>query len=407
MKINCNNVLSARIPSFKSTKEGISLSNPLEESTKEQKKQKVYASNVCFKGGPQLTKLVNDYKWFINTDKLSAIDSFLKIEGSKESLESLLRFILNDEKLSIQFFDSISEQIRSNAGFYKAMRNKLPECSEVLNTSHPLSVYFKSYSKYLDSRYENAQSVSELLKMRPDWSEQSLLQKHRELYKNDSFELGFVPDSIGRENFMPLIDYLRQHSQFGFKMHKNIPDLVTNGRTFKITALIDGKSDKNVFDVEAENGKKYIVKLANPGNRSLDDAFSLGTLAKIDTYLTRNNCRNSAPIRYYNHDTNTAIYDYINHSKVLRTHDVSNSGKKIPDFVDLGMRQNDTVGLNNYFQLDASQTALKNTYDFKYGVEHEELVSVDNDHATYMNILAPIIKKYHNDLPNAMLGMFF
>ena len=50
---------------------------------------------------------------------------------------------------------------------------------------------------------------------------------------------------------------------------------------------------------------------------------------------------------------------------------------------------------------------MKNTFDYEYGVNHEELISVDNDHATFINILAPKISEYHKDLPNAMLGMFF
>ena len=370
------------------------------------------ASTIChayypaFKGNIPLTKLVNDYKWFINKDNLPAINSVLKIDAPKESIDSLLRFILNDDKLSIDFFNSITDQKRSNAHFYRALYNKLPSNSDILNTLHPYSPYHKAYSKYIDTRYNEAKSICELLQIRPDWKEEVLLKKHKNLTYNDSFEMGTVPKSIGKENFETLIYYLRSHSQFGFKIHKEIPDLHVNGKTFKIETFIDGKSDKNVFTVQAETGKKYVIKIAEPEKRSLDNPFALGTLAKIDTYLTRNNCRNSARIRYYNHDLNVAIYDYINHVKVPRTFDVSNSGKRIPDFIDLGMRQSDTVGTNNYFKLDGTQTCLKDSFDFEYGILHDELISVDNDHATYTNVLTPKVDKYHKELPEAMNGMF-
>lgn len=383
-----------------------SLPNKIQNSPTEEK-QKVFASNVCFKGGIPLTKLMDDYRWFVNNDKIPAINAFLKIDAPKESMEGLLRQILNNDELSFKFFDSITDQLRSNSKYCKDLSSKLPFASDILWFSHPQSPYFRAYSKYIDSRYQNAQSVSELLKIRPDWDGDVLLRKHRELYNNDNFELGFVPDSIGKENYQELINYLRSHSQFGFKMHKDIEDIVINNRHFKVSALIDGKSDKNVFMVETGNGEKFIIKIADTHKRSLNDPFSIGTLAKIDTYLTANNCRNSAPIRYYNHDTNTAVYDYINHSKVPRDRDVSSAGKKIPDFMDLGMQQNDTVGANNYFKLDESQSLMEKTFDFKYGIEHEELVSVDNDHATYSNLLAPSLPNYHKELPNAMLGMFF
>lgn len=370
-------------------------------------KQIYYSDMLSFRGGVPLTKLVNEYKWFVNNDKIPAINAFLKINAPKESLEALARYILNDDILSTDFFNSITNQLRSNKIFYKELTQKVPDCSEILNTSHPLSPYNIAYNKYLDKRYSEATSVCELLQIRPDWKGEALLNKHQELMHNNSFEMGKVPNSIGEENFETLINYLRSHSQFGFKMYKDIPDLQINGKTFKIESFVDGKSDKNVFTVSANSGKKYIIKIAKPEDRSLDDAFALGTLAKIDTYLTRNNCRNSAHIRYYNHDLNVAIYDFVNHVKVPKTHDVSVAGKKIPDFVDLGMTQNDSVGNNNYFKLDDTQTSLKNSYDFEYGIIHDELVSVDNDHATYMNILAPKINKYHKDLPNAMGGMFF
>ena len=394
------------LPSFSKTKEG-SFNKTNSNIDSEETKQKVYASNVCFKNSTPLTNMIGEYKSRINPHTKQAINSFLQIDAPNESLNSLLNYILNNEELSYQFFDSITDQVRSNAKFYKELSAKLPCCSDILRTEHPLSPYYSAYSRYIDKLYNDADSVSALLKIRPDWKEDVLLKKHRELYHNDSFEIGFVPDCIGKDNFNDLVNYLNQHSQYGFKIHKEIPDLSINGKNFKITALIDGKSDKNVFQVEAENGEKFIVKIASTANRSLDEPFALGTLAKIDTYLTRNNCRNSAPIRYYNHDYNVAIYDYINQVKVPRTHDVSQSGKKIPDFGDLGMRQNDTVGANNYFKLDESQTAMKNTFDYEYGVNHEELISVDNDHATFINILAPKISEYHKDLPNAMLGMFF
>ena len=42
-------------------------------------KQKVFASNMCFKSAAPTIALYNDYKWFINHDKTPAINSLLKI----------------------------------------------------------------------------------------------------------------------------------------------------------------------------------------------------------------------------------------------------------------------------------------------------------------------------------------
>ena len=179
-KIKYNNVGNSYSFSNLKDKCSQSINEPQAETCE---KQKVYASNVCFKGGVPLTKLVNDYKWFVNNDKTPAINAFLKIDAPKESLEGLLRHILNNDEMSFKFFESITEQLRSNSNFYRELSSKLPCCSDILNVSHPQSPYFRAYSKYIDSRYQNAQSVSELLKIRPDWEGQALLRKHQQLYQ--------------------------------------------------------------------------------------------------------------------------------------------------------------------------------------------------------------------------------
>ena len=123
--------------------------------------------------------------------------------------------------------------------------------------------------------------------------------------------------------------------------------------------------------------------------------------------MTRNNCRNAAPIRYYNRNNNIAIYDYINHNKVNQIRfSISELLNKIPDIKDLGITIYDTIGSNNYFRLDDSQRALQNSNDFTYGILHDEVISVDNDHATYDKILFPSIDKYHKAIQNE-IQMFF
>ena len=370
-------------------------------------KQKVYASNLGFRGQIPLTNLINDYNWFINYDKVPAINAFLKIEAPKESMEQLLRFILSKEDQAYEFIDSIVKQPRNIQTFSKGFDKKLPYDSVIFNIYSGNNPYIKAFEKYMDRRYQNASSVSELLTIRPDWKEEVLLSKHRELYHNDNFELGEIPESIGKENFDKITDYLKQYSGFGFKTDIEIPDLDINGRIFKFKQYIDGKSDKHVFRIETPNGERFVIKTADPARNGLNLAAGLGTVSLVDTYLTKNRCRNAAPIRYYNKNNNIAICDYITHNKVPQIrYSIVNLSDKMPDIRDLGITINDTIGSNNYFKLDSSQNALKSAYDFAYGVINDEVVSVDNDHATYGKILLPTVNKYFQYLPNEM-QMFF
>ncbi len=150
--------------------------------------------------------------------------------------------------------------------------------------------------------------------------------------------------------------------------------------------------------------------MADPERRSLDDPFALGTLAKIDTYLTTNRSRNSAPLCYYNHDRNLSVYKYIEHTPVLHSvakNDMDIIAKHIPDFGALGLTYNDTVGDKNYFLLDKdSNEDLHTTEGFEDAIKNGEWISVDNDHVTYSSRLQPSNPKYTASLPNAM-QMFF
>lgn len=369
--------------------------------------QKVYASHLGFRGGKQLSAVVNDYKWFIAHDKIPAVESFIKIDAPAETMESLMRHILGDEAASYEFIDSIVSQPRKIKHFAAALREKLPQNTDMFNIFSYANPYRSAYNNYIAARVQNASSVSELLTIRPDWDENVLLSKHRELYHNDDFELGIIPDCIGRDNYHTIVGYLRNFVDVGFKTKKDISDLNLNGQIYKFENFIDGKSDKNVFKITAPNGESFILKMANPESRGLNKPFAIGTLAMIDTYLARNNCRNSAPIRYYHHDSNTVLYDFIEHntadSKLNQLHEFV---VNMPDFADLGLRHNDTVGANNYFKLEKNQRAMQHTYDFLYGVDHNELVSVDNDHVTFDQPLSPIDYNYNKPLPCEM-QMFF
>ena len=87
------------LPSFSETKEG-SFNKTNSNIDSEETKQKVYASNVCFKNSTSLTKMIGEYKSRINPHTKQAINSFLQIDAPKESMDSLLKYILNNEELS-------------------------------------------------------------------------------------------------------------------------------------------------------------------------------------------------------------------------------------------------------------------------------------------------------------------
>ena len=362
-----------------------------------------YMQNVNFRSNIPVSNLLNDYRWFINCDRTPAINAFLKINAPKEELEKLLKCILESTDTKFEFIESIVTQPREMDNLFGKILDKLPKETKFLNLYNSQNPYMSAYKDFASKKLAEANSIDELLKIRPDWNGEILLQKYKELHGDKPLELGEIPDNIGTTNYKKIIEHLKKYVQLGCKSETKIDDL--DG--FKFKNIIDGKTEKNVFEVTSPTGHKYIVKVANPQTNSLDGASALGTCCKIDMYLTSNKCRNSAPLKYYNHGDSVAIYDYIKHIEVEPPLSMYDRSRRIPDLYELGLNPNDTIGVNNYFTLDSTQYAMRDTYNLKQGILGKELISVDNDHCTYDKKLSPKIYEYFHYLPNGIGNMFF
>lgn len=364
-------------------------------------KQQVFASNITFKnlnGVPLLQR----YKTGLQRANSVPIETFLSLEAPKEELNKLAIAILKDENLSFDFIKSLTMHPRKVKHYREALSQKLPNNNVFSNIYFYDNEYKLAYEKYIQRRVNETQSISELLQIRPDWSEDFLLKKHQDLYHNADFELGVIPNEIGAYNFDGIMNHLKYYHDYGFKTKQLIPDLNLNGRTFKFEKLIDGRSDKNVFLLITPENKKYVIKTNDSDKKGLNKPFAIGTCCIIDQYLTMNNCRNSAPLKYYNHNRNTAIYDYIEHETTSKINSLNGFIDYMPDFSDLGLYHSDTVGTNNYFKLNEKQEVMKGSFDFQYGVDKGELVSVDNDHVIFNLGFSPMVDNYHKYLPTGM-----
>ena len=60
---------------------------------------------------------------------------------------------------------------------------------------------------------------------------------------------------IGEENFQSIVEHLRNYHQYGFKSSQKIEDLTINNRIFNFKSIIDGKTEKNVYEIDFEGTK--------------------------------------------------------------------------------------------------------------------------------------------------------
>lgn len=364
-------------------------------------RKNVHQNTVSFKARP-LSILGEEYSRLSKT--LSPVKAFLGISEDMASMDALLTTILGNNVQGQAFIKDIVANQRHSEKITSQLSDKIGGGSKNLLTFLPDSPYRIAYGQFISERFKNASSVSELLAIRPDWKGEKLLEKHRNLFGNEDFELGNLPAGLDKEKTFAIVDYLRGFMQGSAKSPQNIGSRNFGGTNFEFEYFTDGRTDKNVFGVLLPDDRKYIIKMADKDKRSLDNPFALGTLAKIDTFLTANKSKNSAPLLYYNHDRNFLIYEYIEHLSVNgNSRDLAEVKAHIPDYKALGLDFNDSVGTNNCFELtEKSNLRLKDSAGFEEGVKNGEWVSVDNDHVTFSSRLQPQIYEFHSYLPNAM-----
>ena len=385
--------------------------NILKTKTKYQEKKQYgfnrnYLSTPVFRG-KSIAMLYDEYNWYINCDRIPAVNSFLKIKEIPSIMNKFLTEILSAKDRGYEFIESIVNQPRNSRILYDELQKKLGENSQLLLTFIPNSPYNNAYNNFIERKFNNA-SVMELLKIRPDWRGEKLIEKQiQDGY--DNFVIGKIPRQIGHDHLYKIYNYLKDKMEVGIKYNKKIDNLVLDGKTYEFKYFTEGKSSKNVFGIFVPSeAKKYVMKMEPIAERSLDAPFALGTLAKIDGYLTFNRSRNSAPLCFYDHDKNFSLYKYIEHANITdNTQDINFIRSKLPDFKVLGLEYNDTVGYKNFFILNEKSIDTHDRMEgFQEAIPRAEWISVDNDHVTYSNIMQPGVTKYHTSLPNAM-QMFF
>lgn len=361
---------------------------------------------INFKGR-NVGQLYEEYNWLINYDHERPIKAFLKMKDTTESMDNFLKAILNTEDRSYQLIDSIAYSGKELMDVTQGLISKIGENSETLLTFIPGNPYRRAYEKYIISRFDNAHTMSEILKIRPDWAEEALMGKYQRLKGNANFKIGKIPCEFPKENntFQQILDYLEPLRQQGYKQEQKIDDLKIGNRTYKFKSFTEGKSDKNVFCVTVPEGKKFVLKIGSKEHTGLNEPFSLGTLALVDTYLTTNRSINSAPLRFYDKVRDVSVYSFIEHCPIALKDkpSINEVNSKLSDFRKLGLQYNDTVGSKNYFRLEDVHKEVLSEQELREGIAKEEWISVDNDHVTYDSRLHPPIKGLHRRLPNGMM----
>lgn len=253
--------------------------------------------------------------------------------------------------------------------------------------------YNSVFRKYTQQMYDQATTLEELVKFRPDWDERALWEKHYQLKESGPLTLGKLPASFNPENsFNEIGEQLTEKTKQAIRLRnqkKKVPesfDISSGNLTLTFKRLKSGQSTKSVYLVEPEAGKKFVVKIDPIFKNRLNRGNSVAQDAIIDYYLTANECENVAKLYYFNNDYNLAIYEYVEPDEDQSAvesciEQQTGLNANMPDYTALGMIFIDNHGSDNI------------------RVRNGKFVVIDSGYSFYNCSLKPRVSWYHSQLP--------
>ena len=365
-----------------------------------------YKLPVTFRGYTPISselKLMQDFK----EQNLGYIDFIENTNATPQEVSGFLNNAMNNDYTRKSFFDEITNKPAKSGEIVKTLVKKLGGKIGFLRWYLGKDGYVRNYERYLKDRYRNATSISELIKIQPNWGYWALERKqcdlngyHTEEEQNikmrkqeANFTFGELPSGFDdKYTFSSLVKRIEIEGwiDYGRKFNAYV-----YGDTFQVEHLPGGDlSAKNIYKITVK-GKNYILKTDrfHPENNVIEstggyDKRSLkeGRLLKgdsvyldacIDYYLQQHGSSKNAALLYYDFNSNASLYEYVDANEIkgvesLGLIDQLEANSKFKEINKLGIYLND-IGMDF------------NCYQDKNG----NIRLVDVGHAEYMDILKP------------------
>ena len=317
----------------------------------------------------------------------------------KEADKSFFRRVLSLKKLSDDFLDIVFQNPRDNRATFKAMMSLFKTPAEKLRF---MNEYNAVYQRYFDRVWKRAQTVEDVVKLRPNFTPWALEDKFGD------FTLGSVPEDFGTSSdFGALVQSICHSSAMTNYKHikrleghpkelmetypafkkidfwnlgqrkRVLSQILTRkcGRPFRIKIkdktfhaqfLCNPFSHKTVFLITTSEGKKYILKtlpyhfakVSSDRARKEHENIALRgdsiyADALLEFYLKLNQCPPAPLICFYNFKQEVALYEVAKSTPCVLKNKKADiramydfNVKRIPDANALGVYINDVVADN-------------------------------------------------------------
>lgn len=290
--------------------------------------------------------------------------------------------------------------------------------------------YYGAYEKFLDNYYKNASSIEQLLAFQPNWAPWKLEEKawllNNPQYNNCSkeerrdlfnsycnnmrevpFNIGQLPKSIqSKENYQELINRLKR---------EDVKEGTLNigGKDYQAKRLKGGELNNKFVYLVKSQGDKFILKFDRMNVEDCNDvdyrglsllekkamrkdkylaADSIYTNACVSKYLELNGCDSAPKLLYYDHQTNSSAYEFVEDVN----EDEFQNGLIDEEYIGLD-EMNDEYKKMNSIGIYLNDTAIKNILKNKNG----ENKIIDLGHCNFIDPTKPGVKHYNVEFANS------
>ena len=280
------------------------------------------------------------------------------LENSNTTPQSVKEFLFgltSDKKASSQFIEEILQNPRESAKHLKLLKDKIGGWKNLSEWLQAPKGYQEAYKNYIQEKAPTL-NVEELIKISPNWHLYFLNNK-----TGNNLTFGKLPKEFQNiKNYSHFVNWLasmRGEFKVGEKVVKEY-----GGNYMEIESLKEGLSGKyplkiQFLDIEngTQKGKPYILKIQESYG-SDHNAFAKESIAyrsdsvflnaQLDHYLNLHDCKNTVKFHYFDYNSNSGLYDFVEGQNTVNTENILEGNKLVEDMNRLGIQYNDVCITN-------------------------------------------------------------
>jgi len=340
------------------------------------------------------------YKNFVSGEE-SFMKYIEKVKATPAEIKEFLFGITADKRAAGVFIDEVTVDPRKSAKYINILKNKIGGWKNLSEWLQAPNGYQEAYYYHINEKVKDM-TIKDMLELSPNWHLYYLLAK-----SDNNLKFGNLP-----KQFKELGDY----SKFIEWLHttrneceRGIPFIREyNGKLLEITDLKAGLSGKRPVKVKflnpegnPETEKAYVIKIqelwgCEHHNVAKENfayrADSTFINAQIDYYLNLHRCENTIRFHYFDYDSDSSIYEFID-QKAARAFEIEENSSEI--------------NLNNILEVNKLLKDLNllgiHCNDAHSGniVKHKgKYRIIDIGDATFIDPLRPGVLGLHFEFPN-------